>query len=122
MPRIRFTADPKLPRDWAHLGFRKGDETDLSDDQANRWLRRGVAVVVPVVPKGDSVAALLTADETIIAAAYGSDSLSDDGVSGDSMGGADSVDAADSIEGAESVPADTVPVAGGRGRRSRGAA
>ena len=46
MPRIRFTADPKLPRDIAHLGYEKGQEVDLSTDQAERWLRRGVAVAV----------------------------------------------------------------------------
>lgn len=50
MPRIRFTADPKLPRDLADLGYRNGVEVDLSDDQANRWLRRGVAVVMPDAP------------------------------------------------------------------------
>lgn len=49
MPRIRFTADPKLPRDLAHLGYVKGMEVDLSEDQAGRWLRRGVADVVPAV-------------------------------------------------------------------------
>lgn len=46
MPRIRFTADPKLPRDLAHLGYRKDTEADLSQDQADRWLRRGVAEIV----------------------------------------------------------------------------
>lgn len=46
MPRIRFTHEPKLPRDLAHLGYCKDMEVDLSDDQADRWLRRGVAVVV----------------------------------------------------------------------------
>ena len=47
MPRIRFTTAPKLPRDLAHLGYTQGTEADLSDDQAGRWLRRGVAVLVP---------------------------------------------------------------------------
>lgn len=50
MPRIRFTVDPKLPRDLAHLDYKKGQEVDLPDDQANRWLRRGVAVVVAEAP------------------------------------------------------------------------
>ena len=50
MPRIRFTADPKLPRDLKHLGYRKDTEVDLSQDQADRWLRRGVAVVIPDAP------------------------------------------------------------------------
>jgi hypothetical protein len=49
MPRIRFTTDPKLPRDLAHLGYVTGTEIDLSEDQAGRWLRRGVAEVVPLV-------------------------------------------------------------------------
>lgn len=118
MPRIRFTADPKLPDDLAHLGYRRGTEVDLSEDQANRWLRRGVAEVIAEAQKTDTVAALLTADETIIAAAYGSDSLAADGLAGDTVNGAGS--AADSIEGGDSVPADTVP-SGGRGRRARGA-
>ena len=47
--RIRFTSTPKLPRDLAHLGYAAGVEVDLSDDQAARWLRRGVAEVVPAV-------------------------------------------------------------------------
>lgn len=119
MTRIRFTADPKLPDDLAHLGYRRGTEIDLSDDQANRWLRRGVAEVIAEAPKADPVAALLTAGETILAAAYSSDSLSADGLAGDTVGGEDS--AADSIDGGDSVPADTVP-SGGRGRRARGAA
>lgn len=44
MPRILFTFDPKLPRDWAHLAYRKGTEIELSVDQCERWIRRGVAV------------------------------------------------------------------------------
>lgn len=47
MPRIRFTGTPKLPRDMAHLGYVLGTEVDLTDDQANRWLRRGVAEIIP---------------------------------------------------------------------------
>lgn len=50
MPRIRFTADPKLPRDWADKPYRKDYEADMSDDEADRWLRRGVAVIVPDQP------------------------------------------------------------------------
>lgn len=46
MPRVLFTADPKLPSDIAHLGYRKGMEVDLSEDAANRWLRRGVATII----------------------------------------------------------------------------
>lgn len=41
--RIRFTSDPKLPRDWAHLSYRAGVEVDLSPDQAERWIRRNCA-------------------------------------------------------------------------------
>lgn len=121
MPRIRFITDPKLPRDWAHLGFRKGDEVDLSEDQANRWLRRGVAVTVPEQIIAKDTSAMLDAAESMIAAAYASDSLSADGVSGDSADGADSVAPTDSVEGADSAAAESVP-SGGRGRRSRGAA
>lgn len=51
MPRIRFTATPKLPRDMAHLGYHEGTEVDLSEDQANRWLRRGVATVIEPEPQ-----------------------------------------------------------------------
>lgn len=47
MPRIKFIADPKLPRDLAHLGYCKGHEVDLSANQAERWVRRGVAVYLP---------------------------------------------------------------------------
>lgn len=46
MPLIRFTAAPKLPRDLTHLGYTQGTEVELTDDQAARWLRRGVAEVV----------------------------------------------------------------------------
>ncbi len=37
MPRIRFTATPKLAHDLAHLGYEMGQEHDLPEDQANRW-------------------------------------------------------------------------------------
>ena len=43
MPTILFTADPKLPRDLAHLGYRAGMTVDLPADQCERWIRRGVA-------------------------------------------------------------------------------
>lgn len=46
MPRIQFTVDPKLPRDWQNLPFVKGYVANLSDDQAQRWVNRGVAVYV----------------------------------------------------------------------------
>jgi hypothetical protein len=41
--RIRFTSDPKLPRDWAHFPYRAGFEVDLPPDQAERWIRRNCA-------------------------------------------------------------------------------
>ncbi len=46
MPNVRFIADPKLPRDWADKPYRAGHEAAMSDDEANRWIRRGVAIVV----------------------------------------------------------------------------
>jgi hypothetical protein len=48
MPRIRFTGNAKPP-----FTFRTGDEADLSDDQANRWLRRGIGVIVPPAPPAE---------------------------------------------------------------------
>jgi hypothetical protein len=51
MPRIRFTVDPKLPRDWADKPYRKGTEHDVSADEADRWLRRGVAEIVADRPE-----------------------------------------------------------------------
>lgn len=45
MPKIRFTADPKLPRDLEYLGFKKGDIVELPVDQCNRWIRRNVAEI-----------------------------------------------------------------------------
>jgi len=47
MPRIRFTANPKLPRDMLHLGYKVGTEVELTVDQCERWIRRKVAVYVP---------------------------------------------------------------------------
>lgn len=44
MPRITFTATPKLPRDMAHLAYKQGDVVDLPTDGCERWIRRGVAV------------------------------------------------------------------------------
>lgn len=46
MPNVRFIADPKLPRDWADKPYRKGYETAMSEDEADRWVRRGVAIIV----------------------------------------------------------------------------
>lgn len=57
MPRILFTSQPKLPRDMQHLGYRQGMEVDVTEDQANRWLRRGCAeiVVAAVLPPAPAV-------------------------------------------------------------------
>lgn len=46
MPLVIFTATPKLPRDWAHLPYVAGYKTEMTADQAERWLRRGVARIV----------------------------------------------------------------------------
>jgi hypothetical protein len=47
MTRIRFTHDPVLAPDLRHLGYEKGTEVDLESASANRWVNRGVAVVIP---------------------------------------------------------------------------
>lgn len=47
MPHIEFTSDPKLPADMKHLGFKKGDVVELTEDQCNRWIRRNCAKSVP---------------------------------------------------------------------------
>lgn len=47
MPRIKFTEEPKIPRDMAHLGYRKGLEFNVTDQEANRWLGKGCAEIVP---------------------------------------------------------------------------
>lgn len=47
MPRVRFTAAPKLPTDWADKPYREGWEGEMSEDEAARWVRRRVAVIVP---------------------------------------------------------------------------
>lgn len=44
--KIRFTYDPKLPIDLVHLGYKQGMEVELSDDSANRWINRGVAIEI----------------------------------------------------------------------------
>lgn len=50
MPKIVFTADPKLPSDWTHLGYKKGDIVDLAADQCERWINRGVAAYSLAAP------------------------------------------------------------------------
>lgn len=46
MPTIIFTADPDLPRDIKHLGYKKGDIVTMADDSCRRWIRRNVAEYV----------------------------------------------------------------------------
>lgn len=65
--RIRFTKDPKLPRDWANLPYRAGVEVDLSPDQAERWIRRDCAVEIPDVESAavvEVVTEVVSASET----------------------------------------------------------
>lgn len=57
MPRIRFTADPKLPNDLKHLGYTMGQEVDLSTDLCERWIRRNVAEYVDGPSRGKSAEA-----------------------------------------------------------------
>jgi hypothetical protein len=44
---VRFTADPVLPRDLRDRPYKNGYECEMSEVSANRWVRRGVAVIVP---------------------------------------------------------------------------
>lgn len=46
MPRVLFTATPKLPRDMAHLPYVAGYSEEMTQDRADRWIRRGVARIV----------------------------------------------------------------------------
>ena len=46
MPKVKFVQEPKVPRDFAHKGYKKGWEGEMSLDEANRWLRRGVVEIV----------------------------------------------------------------------------
>lgn len=50
MPVVLFTSTPKLPRDLAHLPYVAGYRKDMTEDEANRWLRRGVARVIAADP------------------------------------------------------------------------
>ncbi len=51
MPKIKFTQDIKIPTDMAEswAGYVKDSVHDMSLDNAERWLRRGVAEVVSEV-------------------------------------------------------------------------
>jgi len=76
MPFITFTATPKLPRDMAHLAYKKGDVIELSGDSCERWIRRGVAEyttkpeapVAPVVVERAEVPVLPHAPEPVFVA------------------------------------------------------
>jgi len=60
MPRVLFTATPKLPSDLAHLPYVAGYSCDMTEDQAQRWVRRNVARLVVPTPDAALVAALET--------------------------------------------------------------
>lgn len=47
MPKIKFTATPKLPADYKHLGYVKGMEIEGTKDWCDKWvIGRNVAVYV----------------------------------------------------------------------------
>jgi len=46
MPTIEFTATPKLPADYAHLGYVKGMRITDRKGWCDKWVRRGCAVYV----------------------------------------------------------------------------
>jgi hypothetical protein len=58
MPLIRFTDDPILPRDWINRPYKKGYEAEMTEDEAHRWLKRGVAIIVPAAGASLARAAL----------------------------------------------------------------
>lgn len=62
MPLVRFTSDPKLPRDFAHKGYKKGQQIDMTQDEADRWLRRGVAEIVRSPSRADKITAIAEQD------------------------------------------------------------
>ena len=47
MPIVRFTATPVLPADMKDRPYKEGYECEMSVESANRWVRRGVAMIVP---------------------------------------------------------------------------
>ncbi|MGE0722805.1 MAG: hypothetical protein AB7O45_00445 [Alphaproteobacteria bacterium] len=112
MPLIRFTATPKLPRDLAHLGYKKGDEREMTEDQATRWVRRNVAEYVSdeeVAARANAAAAAVraaeqkkAADEKAAAEAARAKADADAKArapQADSPGGADTVPAARPAQG-----------------------
>ena len=63
MPTVRFTAPPKLPRDWADKPYRDGWEGEMPQDEAERWVRRGVAMIVTPAMKAAETRAARAASE-----------------------------------------------------------
>ena len=92
MPRIRFTADPKLPRDLAHLAYRKDQEVELSADLCDRWLRRGVAILLLDAPPPKPAAAAPLSPR-VSRGRPSADTMAADSLGAESVPGADSVDA-----------------------------
>ncbi len=67
MPTIEFTATPKLPDDYRHLGYVKG--TRITDRQGwcEKWVSRGVAVFVLEEPVAEpTIAAVEPAIESVV--------------------------------------------------------
>ena len=48
MPLVRFTDHPRLPFDWQDKAksWFKGAEVEMTEDQAQRWIRRGCAEII----------------------------------------------------------------------------
>lgn len=66
MPRIRFERSVILETEGRNKGpaYEAGSEHDVSEDTAQRWLRRGVAVLVQPVKMGRPMAAPKAAADT----------------------------------------------------------
>lgn len=64
--RIRFTVTPKLPRDLAHLAYTVGTEVDVRDDEADKWLNRGVAEIIPAEQPAELQAADTDAEPRLV--------------------------------------------------------
>lgn len=46
MPKIEFTATPKLPADYKHFGYKAGDIITADADWCDKWVNRNVAKYV----------------------------------------------------------------------------
>lgn len=46
MPQVRFIQEPKLPVDFKYKGYTKDKMYEMTQDEADRWVRRGVAEIV----------------------------------------------------------------------------